>query len=89
MYAHPHPGGFTLADCNESTDDLRAVDNYCANFPPEERQRVREQHWAATCDILVSRWAAVQALARAVTEQHCVLADAVIGLITINSRDTA
>jgi hypothetical protein len=86
MYAHPQASGFTPADCNASTDDLRDVDNYCANFPPADRQRVRQQHWAATCDTLVSRWAAVQALAKAVTEQHCVLADAVAGLITINPR---
>jgi hypothetical protein len=82
MYAHPHAGVFTLADCNASTDDLQDVDNYC---PPGER----EQHWAATCDILASRWAVVQALARAVVEQQCVCADAVTALLRVNARDTA
>jgi hypothetical protein len=86
MYSHPHAGGFALADCNASTDDLRDVDNYCANFPPQERQRVREQHWAATCNILVSRWAVVQALAREVVEQQCVCADRLARII---ERDTA
>jgi hypothetical protein len=60
MYANPRAGGFTLADCNASADDLQDVDNYCAHFPPEERQQVLEQHWAATCECLAGtsyrRW---------------------------------
>jgi hypothetical protein len=89
IYAHPHAGAFTLADCNASTDDLRDVDNYCATFLQEERQGVREQHWAATCDILVSRRATVQALAKAVVEQQWVHADLVVALFEMNAKDTA
>lgn len=75
MCTHPHAGRFTLADCNASTDDLRDVENYCANFSPKERPLVREQHLAATCKILVSHWSVVQALAGEVVEQQCVCAD--------------
>jgi hypothetical protein len=88
MYAHPDADGFTLADCNASTDDLQDVDNYCADLPPEGRQRFREQVWAETCEVLVSRWPDVQALAGAIIEHGCVRSHAVTALLNRNARDT-
>jgi hypothetical protein len=71
MHAHPEADSFTLADCNASTGDLCDVDDYCASFPPEEGQRMREQHWAVARGILMSRWGDVQALARFPTRGAC------------------
>jgi hypothetical protein len=85
MYAHPYAGGFTLADCNASKDDLQEVDNYCADLPPQGRQRVREQVWAETCDVLVLRWPDVQALAGTIIEHGCLHGRAVTALLNRNT----
>jgi hypothetical protein len=88
MYAHPDADGFTLAECNASTVDLQEVDNYCADFPPEGGQRVREQVWAETCEVLRSHWPDVQALAGLIIENECVRGHTLTALLNKNARDT-
>jgi hypothetical protein len=41
------------------------------------------------CDILVSRWGDVKALASAISDQGCVRADVVTALLNMDSRDIA
>ena len=69
MYHHPGAVGFTFADCNASIVDLEDVEAYCAKFLPAEGQSIREQHWAVTCQILASNWAAIQRVASEI-KQH-------------------
>ena len=63
IHCHPNEKAFCLADCNASTGDLDDVNRYCCSYPPQERQHVEDEHWAATCQMLLSNWPSIQSVA--------------------------
>ena len=86
MYCHPDAQGFTLANCNASNEDLAYVDSYCGSYPPEQRQHLREQHWASTCQMLKSKWSVVQELARKIVDDSVVSGTVVVDLLAAGGR---
>ena len=70
MYCHSAEKVFSLDNCNASAKDLKDVDDYCESFRPEQRQHVKDEHWAATCQMLLSNWPSVHRVAARLIEHE-------------------
>jgi hypothetical protein len=69
-YIHLHGGEkkFSLDDCNASMTDLDDILGVCSQISPERPEDTRDEHWVATCKILLIEWSTVQSIAKALLE---------------------
>ena len=88
IFRHPGACGFALADCNASDDDLADIARYCDSYPPDQRQQIREQHWASTCQVLRAKWSVVQEVARKIIDEPVVYGVVVVGLLDSRQNQT-